>query len=691
MKPGSEEEILKGYDPQLMKRILSYAKPYLLAVLLALLCLLMSTAGEMILPVLMRRAVDGHILPYQRRLDPTGVEQEILASIPAYTEIDGMLFFRGTELSRLPPLEVQKLLDSGKLSPSNFYIFPMQQGILAENLVHADEMLMAVRVEDMAGLAGEQVRELRKEDLKGLSIIGWQFFLALAAVLGFTFSQTYLITYVGQRVSKDLRTDLYRHTLGLSLGFIDVNPVGRLVTRITNDVETINELFATVITSILKDFSIMIGVMITLFLLSPRLALFTLICLPPLGVATAVYRSKAREAFRRVRLAVSGINAFLSERISGMSVIQMFAREKLSLGEFEKRNRRLLRARLREMYVSATFRPFIDLIATSAIAIIIYFGAGAYLRNYISLGVLIAFINLIRRFFNPVRDIAEKYNILQSAMAGSERVFDLMDEKSIIPQPVLADTGDSRGGSIDFQNVSFSYKEGETVLRALTFRVDPGETVAIVGTTGAGKTTITSVLTRLWDIQQGRILLDGNDISTIHTDVLRRRVQSVLQDVFIFSGTVADNIRLGSEISAEDIRSAAETVRADTFIERLPDGYDTVLQERGANLSTGQRQLISFARVLAHDPDVFVMDEATANVDTETEMLIQSALSNLLRNRTAIVIAHRLSTIREADRILVLHRGSLVEEGSHKDLLGRRGIYYNLYRMQFADARSGRG
>jgi ATP-binding cassette subfamily B multidrug efflux pump len=515
--------------------------------------------------------------------------------------------------------------------------------------------------------------------------MAWLFVAALAGVYVFSFAQIAFQAHLGQAVMREIRTGLFDHTLRLSLRFLDRNPVGRLVSRITNDVETINELFTTVLSSLLKDFSMMIGVMVALFLMSPRLGLIGLLTLPPVFVLTALFRVRARDAFRRVRLAVSRINAFLSEHISGMRIVQMFVQERNTARQFQERSGELLQASLGEMYVFATFRPLVDLMGTVSLAVIVYYGARFVQSDLVSLGVLIAFLNLIRMFYQPVMDLSEKYNILQSAMAGAERVFALLDTKEAIPEPKKKVILQRVAGRIEFDSVGFSYKEGEPVLKDLSFTVDPGETVAIVGYTGAGKTTITSLLTRLWDIQSGTIRLDGVDIREMPTSALRRHVQSVLQEVFLFSGTILENIRLGSDIPLEEVHNAVRLARADSFIDRYPEGLETKLHERGSNLSMGQRQLLSFARVLAHNPDVLILDEATGSIDTETEKLIQEALEKLLRGRTSLVIAHRLSTIRHADRILVLHKGQLCESGTHEQLMHERGVYYNLYRMQYLD------
>ena len=715
-----QEEILKGYDPALMKRLLAYVKPYLFSAILALTALLLATTGEMSLPILIQKAVDEHILPFFRKIDPAGAGTEILTRIGAEDRskaqsddhwIGSLLFVPASRLIDLSTSEKAELISRGALSEEDYLVIEIDSSSSSiidrypdlftvgesgdsggrPSPVHAVPVHAAMRAGDLQQLSRDEIVVLRQRHYRGLTILALQFLGILACILIASFGQIYLLTYIAQMVMRDIRTELFGHTIRLSLKYLEANPVGRLVTRITNDVETINELFSTVITSFLKDISLMVGVFVILFILNTRLALLTLLCFPPVVAATYIYRSKARDAFRWVRSAVSKVNGFLSEHLSGMGIIQLFAREQLTGEEFAERNEELKRANLREMHVFSTFRPLIDLLAMTTLAVILYLGAGAYLRNILSLGVLIAFLNLIRRFFEPVGDMAEKYNILQSAMAGSERVFDLMDKQEFILPPEAgspdsyksATQSGQRHGSIAFDRVRFAYKKDEWVLNDLSFEVQSGETVAIVGYTGAGKTTIASLLARLWDIQGGRILLDGVNIRNLPTDVLRRQVQSVLQEVFIFSGTVEENIRLGSDISFEQIQRASRLVRADVFVDSLPDGYATVLSERGSNLSTGQRQLLSFARVVAHDPELLVMDEATANIDSETETLIQEALGNLLEGRTSIVIAHRLSTIKRADRILVIHGGKLVEEGDHATLLRDRGIYYNLYQMQF--------
>ncbi len=691
-----QEDILKSYDANLMRRLLQYLKPYLLVFILSILALALATVGELLVPIILQRTTDRHILPYYRglRLDSLAPQaRERLEPLEEKNLAEGIYFLPASELVNLSASEKREMRKRGALFEDNFFIverYGEKQEVLAVIAAHPErfrtgDTIATVSEKDLRSLTRAEIRAVRQDHLQGIGSLVRILFAVLVGVLIFTFLQVYLQAYVGQMIMKDMRTQLFDHTVHLSLKFIDSNPVGRLVSRLTNDVETINELFTTVLPSLLKDFSTMLGVTVALFLLSPRLGGVTLLTLPLVFIITAVFRVRARNAFRNVRKSVSRLNAFISERIAGMRIVQLFVREKRSHRKFQERNGELLDANLGEMYVFAIFRPIIDLLASVSMAVIIYFGASLLLKDLVSLGILIAFFNLIRMFYHPVMDLSEKYNILQSAMAGGERVFDLLDSKAKIGQPTEPLTMQEARGGIEFNNVTFSYKEGEVVLKDLSFRVKPGETVAIVGYTGAGKTTIISLLTRLWEIQGGDIRLDDVDIRDLPTDELRRRVQSVLQDVFLFSGSIVENIRLGADIPLKDIERAVKLVRADSFIDAYPDGLDTELSERGSNLSMGQRQLLSFARVLAHNPDVLILDEATGNIDTETEKLIQEALTELLRDRTSLVIAHRLSTIRHADRIIVLHEGQLFEQGTHEELIGKQGMYYNLYQMQYID------
>ena len=523
------------------------------------------------------------------------------------------------------------------------------------------------------------------------------YFILLIFVFGFTFLQTWTANLMTQYVMKDMRLGLFKKTVSQATGYLSRHPVGRIVTRLTSDVQTMDEFFTTVLVAFLKDIAIMIGTLVAMFLLSPKMASVVLVTLPPVLVVTLISRIKARDAFRRQRTASSKVYAYLAERLAGMQVVQLFRQEKKSSKEFNESNQELLNANLGEMYVFATFRPMVEWFSTLTMAIAIVVGSKMALSLTLSLGTLIAFISLVQMFFQPVTDIAEKYTLLQSAMAGGEKVFNLMDTNEQIPDKGIYSNNFTQGaqrkegdaenvqGHIEFDNVKFAYKQGEEVLKGLSFSVKPGEMAAIVGYTGAGKTTIINVLTRLWDINEGEIRLDGIPINEISLEHLRRCIMPVTQDVTLFSGTIEDNISLGLNLSQEEIIEAAKTVHAHDFIVNLPQGYKTTLSERASNISTGQRQLISFARVIAHNPRVVILDEATSSIDTETERLIQLGIKKVLAGRTSFVIAHRLSTIRDADRIFVLSNGRLVQEGSHETLVSKEGLYSGLYRLQYED------
>jgi ATP-binding cassette subfamily B protein len=707
------EEVVKGYDRFIVRRILSYLKPYRPMALIMIIALGISTLGELAIPMLEQRLIDGAIMArfltiredlFESLSVSGGVSREGTDTLEKYLAAPETIrvypyrFIPQGRNTRISGRVEEELRSLGILETGQWYAFvsdpldPAREVMAAhEELFVRGDTAAAIRTEDLYGLSIQEIRAVRGRDISRIISGVTGIFIILVLVFGFTFIQTWTTTLIGQQVMKDMRLALFKKTASQSTAFLSRHPVGRIVTRLTGDVETINEFFTSVLVAFLKDFSVMAGVLITLLLLSPKLALVVLLTIPPVLVVTAVSRIKARDAFRRQRIASSRVNAYLSERLSGIQVVQLFLGEKKSRREFGERNGELLEANLGEMYVFATFRPIIDFLATLTTAAVIAVGAVMVLNLSLSLGVLIAFINLVGMFYSPVQDIAEKYTILQSAMAGGERVFKLLDtEERIADQGTRHMEGTIRG-HLEFEDVCFSYKEGEAVLKNLSFRVNPGEMIAIVGYTGAGKTTITNVLARLWDIDSGCIRLDGVPIQDIPLEELRRSALPVLQEVFLFSGTVADNIRLGLSLSDAEVEEAARAVHAHEFISRLPGGYQTVLSEGASNISSGQRQLISFARVIAHNPAVVILDEATSSIDTETEDLIRLGLQRVLAGRTSIVIAHRLSTIRHADRILVLSGGHLVEQGKHQELIDRNGLYASLYRLQYEGDAEGEG
>jgi ATP-binding cassette, subfamily B, multidrug efflux pump len=500
------------------------------------------------------------------------------------------------------------------------------------------------------------------------------------------YAMSLMTEWIGQKAIFDLRMQVFKHLQKLSLRFFDKNPIGRLVTRTTNDVESLNDMFSSGVVTIFSDIFVIFWILIFMFVMSWELSLVTLAVLPFLFYATWVFRRKARDAYRQVRKHLARMNAFLQEHISGTIVLQIFNREKKAREQFEDINSDYRDSYMRSILYHAVFYPVVELISAVAIGLIIWYGGGSVVQGALTIGILISFIQYTEMFFRPIRDLAEKYNIMQTAMASSERIFKLLDNTSIIPDPEAPAALDTISGQVEYRNVWFAYNQDDYVLRDVSFRVNPGETVALVGATGAGKTSIINLMTRFYDIQKGQILVDGTDIRTVRKADLRKHIAIVLQDVFLFSGDIKNNITLGDDtISMERVREACAAVGADRFIERLPNGYDEPVKERGATLSVGQKQLLSFARALAVDPKILILDEATSSVDTETEILIQNAIQRILKGRTSIVIAHRLSTVQRADKIIVMHKGKIREIGKHQDLLASQGIYYRLYQLQYQD------
>ncbi|MBI4513576.1 MAG: ABC transporter ATP-binding protein [Gemmatimonadetes bacterium] len=528
-----------------------------------------------------------------------------------------------------------------------------------------------------------------------LAVLAGLFVASVAAAFALEYVETILSTWVGQRVMYDLRMEVFRHLQRLSLRFFDRNPVGRLLTRVTQDIEALNEMFSTGVVTIVGDVFALSLIVAAMLAMDWELALVTFSVLPLVVLVTAVFRLKARDAYREIRLRLARLNAFLAERTTGMAVVQLFNREGRELARFQELDGAYLRAHLRSIRTYALFFPAVEVLAASAMALIIWHGGRSILEGTATVGVIAAFLQYARRFFRPIQDLTEKYNALQSAMASSERVFKLLDTAPGVkdPERPLALPKPVRG-AIEFRDVWFAYNLADTappdvppewVLKGVSFRVEPGEAVALVGHTGAGKTTAINLLMRFYDIRRGAVLLDGVDVRRMRQSDLRSQIALVLQDIYLFSGTVRENIRMGrDQITDEAIEEAARRVGFDPLVRRLPKGYDQPVGERGSNLSMGERQLLSFARALVSDPPILVLDEATSSVDSEIEARIQAALAELMRGRTTLVIAHRLSTVQHAHRILVLHHGELREEGTHEELLLRGGIYAKLYELQFA-------
>jgi ATP-binding cassette subfamily B multidrug efflux pump len=543
-------------------------------------------------------------------------------------------------------------------------------------------------------------RYLSSQPMKGIGQIALIYLVLQLLSFAFEYAQTYLMQWVGQKAMFDMRAEIFRHLQRLHIGFFDKNPVGRLVTRVTSDVDALNEMFTSGVVSIVEDIFVLSGIMFVMLRMSWKLALITFAVLPIIFWATMIFRRVVREAYRKIRIAIARINSYLQEHISGIVVLQLFNRERKSYEKFEDINRMHMDAFKDAIVAHAVYYPIVEFLSATAIASAIWFGGGHVIRGAVTIGVLVAFIQYAQRFFRPIQDLSEKYNIVQSAMAACERIFKLLDtpvEIQDVAQPKVVEGP----GRIEFDHVWFAYRripqdkdtptngsgeQWDWVLRDVSFALEPGQTAAVVGHTGAGKTTLISLLLRFYDVQEGAIKVDGIDIRKIALADLRRRFGVVLQDPFLFTGTIGENIRLGTEwITDEAMMQAAEEVNVAEFIRSQPAGFAQGVHERGSTLSTGQKQLISFARALAHNPKILILDEATSSVDTETEFRVRAALTKLVEGRTSLIIAHRLSTIQRADKIIVMHKGKVREMGTHQQLLGQRGVYYKLYRLQYKD------
>ena len=560
-------------------------------------------------------------------------------------------------------------------------------------------------------------RFLSTQPMVGIAQISGIYLGVLLLGFLFEFTQTYMMQWTGQKVMFDLRSQLYRHLQRMDISFFDKNPVGRLVTRVTTDVDALNELFTSGVVSVVEDVFVLAAILGIMLEKNWRLALIAFVVLPIIVLATQIFRKAVRDSYRRIRVAIARINSFLQEHVSGIVPLQLFNRERKSYEEFEVVNAQHMEAFKDAIMAYALYYPVVETLSSIAIACVLWYGGHEVLAGITTLGVLVAFMQYAQRFFRPIQDLSEKLNILESAMAASERVFKLLDTEPKIQSPEIEQEPQGKG-RIEFDNVWFAYRrvpaeedglplaqsgetgtgqqraagaeEWEWILRGVSFTIEPGETVAIVGHTGAGKTTIISLLLRFYDVQKGSVRIDGVDVREMNLQKLRRRCGVVLQDPFLFSGTIADNIKLGSaHVTREAVEQAAEEVNVADFIQSLPGGFDSVLQERGNSLSTGQKQLVSFARALAHNPRILILDEATSSVDTDTEFRVREALTRLVEGRTSLIVAHRLSTIQRADKIIVMHKGKVREMGTHQQLLALRGVYWKLYQLQYKDQELG--
>ena len=559
---------------------------------------------------------------------------------------------------------------------------------------------------DPTGQSSWLGRHLSESPAAGITQIAVIYIGSLCFSYVLEFTQTYLMQWTGQKIMYDMRSQIFRHLQRMHVAFFDRNPVGRLVTRLTSDVDALNEMFTAGVFAIFEDVFVLLGIVVVMLTMSWQLALISFAVLPVILLVTRIFRNSVRDSYRRIRTAIARINAFTQEHVTGMSVVQLFGREQRAYNNFEAVNRTHMLAFKDAIWAYALYYPAVELLSSIAIALVIWIGGRGVLRGTVTIGILVAFIQYSQRFWRPIQDLSDKYNILQAAMAASERVFKLLDTPAEVTAP--ADPVPSpRAGRVEFRNAWFTYERltpeqlaaietaspedleaigVEWILRDVSFTIEPNQTAAIVGHTGAGKTTIISLMMRFYDVQRGQVLIDGIDVRQHELTALRQHFGVVLQDPFLFTGTIAENIRLGTQsITDEEMERAAEEVNVGDFIRSLPHGFNEPLRERGAGLSTGQKQLINFARALAHRPRILILDEATSSVDTDTEIRVRTALDRMVTGRTSVVIAHRLSTVQRADTILVMHKGQLREHGPHQQLLAQRGIYWKLYRLQYKD------
>lgn len=643
---------------------------------LATVLVLFIIAVELYRPIIVGNAIDQYINGYYHPY----VEADV--SAPDAVNWNGLVLSRDQAVSAADSASFYQIF----LWKDHYYMAENLTRSECTALQNADTSVLKNYVRDGAQkLTSNDLKVLRQNDFKGILKAGILFLLLLFSGFFLNLADTWLLQKMGQQIVYKLREETFTHIHSLSLSFFNTTPVGKLVTRVSNDTEAVNELFSTILVKLFKNVVKIIGYAAVMLSINVKMAGISFLLLPLVAILTFVFRHLSRKAYQITRNKITELNTFLSEHISGMKLIQIFAREKEKYSEFEGKSMELYRANFREIMTFAIFRPSIYLVSIIAMILVIRTGSLSVLNGSLSLGTLFVFITYISSFFEPIQELSEQLGTLQSSIASAEKIFSVLDVKPEIVSPADP-TPVNILGEIEFRHVWFAYEEENYILKDVSFVIHPGEKAAFVGATGAGKSTILNLIGRYFDIQKGQILIDGIDIHEIDLDVLRGAIGQVQQDVFIFTGDIKSNISLNNEaISQDDVRRAAEIVNADPFIQKLPHGYDEPVTERGSTLSAGQRQLLSFARTLAYDPKILVLDEATANIDTETETLITQALARLMDGRTTIMVAHRLSTIQHADKIIVMHHGEIKESGTHQELLEKDGLYKKLYELQLMD------
>lgn len=698
------DELGRPYDLRLIRRLAAYARPWLKVIFWAVLLAVLSTGMELLLPYLTRSAIDDYIVHQALEVDLGKVdkadrEEFLKQATGKVLGADGRVVMIGeNDLRGVDPRLAHRIRQAGAVATEPWvFIRPGEAAEAAATrspaLFKRLEGKILIKRSGLASLDAEQARELRWPDVMGLVKLAGLFAAVTFAIFLFGYGQYVLLETAGQNMMFEVRQKLFRHIVSRSLVFFGANRVGKLVTRLTNDVQNLNEMYRTTLVALFQDFFLLLGIVVVLLWLDWSLALVCFTLLPLIAFLAAVFARLARDAFRRLQGQLGRINSRLNETLSGLMVVKLFRAEGLSRREFVRLNQGFFRAGMRQVKVFAVFMPLTEFASGLAVGLILWYGGGEVVRDRVSLGTLVAFLSYMQMFFRPVRDLAEKYNILQNALASAERIFVLMDDDRALPRPeqVQALPGPAPG-EVRFDNVSFGYDPARPVVRGVSFTIPPGQTWAVVGPTGAGKTSLVNLLLRFYDPQRGRVLVDGVDLKQVDEAALASRLALVDQDVFLSADTVAENISLGREwVDRASVERASRESGADRFISHLPQGLDTPLGEGARKLSAGQRQLLALARALAGDPAILILDEATSQVDPESERLIQQALPRVTAQRTSLVVAHRLSTVRRADNILVMSRGQVVEQGAHDDLVRAGGLYAKLVRLQEIDAQRPNG